>query len=246
MRTDYHAVVEFLDSVERINSSILERLGPMQDRLAAAGVAAPKELVDLLALSATDPLSLTPQDVDQRLGAVEADVERRAAELAELAALRADWPAAMADAVGRLDAVRETAKRASDARTRVEQTIVAGALPAHLDSEPDLRAALRRITTPDPAQLRSLLRRIDAALRVAREQEELAQGLLDRRGELAGRLTAYQAKAARLGLAEDHDLLAAGRIASGLLSRRPCDLRTVTRAIADFQDLIAEKQGTRT
>jgi hypothetical protein len=28
-----------------------------------------------------------------------------------------------------------------------------------------------------------------------------------------------------------------------LLSRRPCDLRAVTRAIADFQNLIAEKQG---
>jgi hypothetical protein len=53
----------------------------------------------------------------------------------------------------------------------------------------------------------------------------------------------YQAKAARLGLAEDSDLLACGRIASGLLSRYPCDLQAVTRAIADFQNLIAQKQG---
>ncbi|MET0703150.1 MAG: hypothetical protein ABWY93_26190, partial [Mycobacterium sp.] len=69
------------------------------------------------------------------------------------------------------------------------------------------------------------------------------QGLLDRRVELKGRLTAYQAKAARLGFGEDPELLASGRIAAGLLSRRPCDLRAITRAITDFQQLIAEKQG---
>jgi hypothetical protein len=75
------------------------------------------------------------------------------------------------------------------------------------------------------------------------EDEELAQGLLDRRSELSGRLTAYQAKAARLGLGEDPDMLASGRIAAGLLARQPCDLRTVTRAITDFQQLIVQKQG---
>ena len=38
-------------------------------------------------------------------------------------------------------------------------------------------------------------------MRAVGENEQLAQGLLDRRSELAGRLTAYQAKAARLGWA---------------------------------------------
>ena len=74
------------------------------------------------------------------------------------------------------------------------------------------------------------------------EDEQLAQGLLDRRSELTGRLTAYQAKAARLGLGEDPDLLASSRIAAGLLSRRPCDLRAVTRAITDYQQMIVEKR----
>jgi hypothetical protein len=246
MRTDYHAVVDFLDAVDRMNSAVLERLGPTQDRLAAAGAAAPTELVDLLTVSATDPLSLTPLELDRRLSAVEADVERRAAELAELAALQADWQGAMNVTAVRLDALRAATERALGARTRVEQTIISGTLPVHVDAEADLRAALGRLGEPDPAQLRSLRRRIDEALRAVGEQEELAQGLLDRRSELAGRLTAYEAKAARLGLAEDQDLLASGRIAAGLLSRRPCDLRTVTRAIADFQNLIAEKQEMRT
>jgi hypothetical protein len=114
----------------------------------------------------------------------------------------------------------------------------------HADAEPDLRAELRSIATPDPSALLSLQRRIEAALRVALEDEELAQGLLDRRSELKGRLTIYEAKAARLGLGEDPDLLASSRIAAGLLSRQPCDLRAVTRAITDYQQLLVKKRET--
>ena len=110
-------------------------------------------------------------------------------------------------------------------------------------AEPGLRAELRSITAPDPKALRSLRHRIEAASQAAREEEQLAQGLLDRRSELKGRLTAYQAKAARLGLGEDRDLLACSRIATGLLSRRPCDLRAVTRAVSDYQQLIVDKRG---
>jgi hypothetical protein len=116
----------------------------------------------------------------------------------------------------------------------------------HADSEPDLRVELKSITATDPAALRSLRQRIESALRVMGEDEQLAQGLLDRRSELSGRLTAYQAKAARLGLGEDPDLLASGRIAAGLLSRKPCDLRAVTRAISDFQQMIAQKGENQT
>ena len=87
--------------------------------------------------------------------------------------------------------------------------------------------------------------RIDDELHNLRRDEELAQGLLERHTELRGRLRVYQAKAARLGLAEDPDLLSSGRIASGLLSRQPCDLAAATRAIADYQQLIAEKREAK-
>ena len=246
MRAEYRAVVEFLDYVDRINSLVAEGLGPAQDRLDAAGVPSPKELIDLLAVSATDPLSLTPQDVERRVKGIADGVDRRTAELAELAALQANWPEELAATAAQLDGLRDTTDRAVRARARAEETILSGPLPEPTDAEPSLRAALEAITAPDPAALTSLRRRIEAALRVVEEQEELAQGLLDRRSELSGRLTAYQAKAARLGLAEDSELLASGRIAAGLLSRHPCDLRAVTRAIADFQNLIAQKRGTTT
>lgn len=244
MHAAYPAVVEFLDAVDGINSLIAERLGPTQDLLDEAGVAAPKELAELLAVSATDPLSLTTQEVEKRIRAVADDVERRSAELAELAAIRTNWAEALATTAAKLAALRDASTRAAQVRANAQQKVMAGPLPVHADAEPGLRAELQAITTPDPAAMLSLQRRIEAALRVVEENEQLAKGLLDRRSELTGRLTVYQAKAARLGLGEDPDLLASGRIAAGLLSRRPCDLRAVTRAINDYQHMIVEKRGT--
>jgi hypothetical protein len=244
LRSTYPAVAEFLDAVDRINSLIVARLAPLQQRLDDAGAAFPKEVAELLSVSATDPLSLTPDDVEQRIQVIARDVERRSDELAELAALQADWPGALAETAHRLDELRTAVTGAADVRARAEQEVVSGPLPAHEDVEPDLRAQFAAITTTDPAALRSLRRRIAAALAVVREDEELAQGLLDRRTELKGRLTAYQAKAARLDLGEDRDLLACSRIASGLLHRRPCDLRAVTRAVADYQQMLVERQGS--
>jgi hypothetical protein len=244
MRAAYSAVVEFLDAVDQINSLIAERLAPSQDRLDAAGEAGPNEIAELLAVSATDPLSLTTPDVEERIVAIADSIERRSAELAELAALQANWPEALANTASQLDALRVATQHAAQIRARAQQVVVAGPLPVHSDAEPGLRAELRSFTTPNPAALVALRRRIEAALRVVREDEQLAQGLLDRRSELKGRLTAYQAKAARLGLGEDRDLLASGRIAAGYLSRQPCDLRDVTRAIADYQQMIVEKRGT--
>jgi hypothetical protein len=247
MRAVYPAVAEFLDGVDRIDSLVVERLGPLQKRLDDAGVAGPTQIAELLAVSANDPLSLTTHDVEERIRAIAADVDRRSAELAELAALHADWADAIAATAAQLDALRDAVARAADVRAHVEQTVVAGPLPVHEDAEPGLRAQLdsvtaQAVTTPDAVALRALRHRIEAALRVALEDEGLAQGLLDRRTELKGRLTAYQAKAARLDLGEDRDLLASSRIASGLLHRRPCDLRAVTRAVADYRQLLVEKQ----
>lgn len=244
LRDTYPAVVEFLDDVDRVNSLIADRLGPLQQRLDAAGATFPDEVGELLAVSATDPLSLTSRDVEARIRVIGAEVERRSSELAELAALRWNWAKAVGETVAQLDALRHGVDRLAEVRAKAERDVISGPLPVHADVEPTLRAEFGAITSPDPAALRSLRGRIAAALRVVAEDEELAQGLLDRRMELKGRLTAYQAKAARLDLGEDRDLLACSRIASGLLHRQPCDLRAVTRAVADYQELLAEKQGS--
>jgi hypothetical protein len=245
MHATHPVVAAFFDAVDGIDAMIATRLAPLQKRLDEAGAAGPADIAELLRTSATDPLSLTNDVIEQRITVIADGVERQATELAELAALQANWPAALAATALRMDALRESTRHAARVRIRAEQTVVAGPLPVHADAEPALRAELatQSIGAPVPAALLALQRRIDTALRAVGEDERLAQGLLDRRRELEGRLTVYQAKAARLGFGENPDLLASWRIAAGLLSRRPCDLRAVTRVVTDFQQMIVEKQG---
>ena len=246
MRAAYPAVAEFLDHVDSINSLIAKGLAPSQQKLDDAGVAGPEEIGELLAVSASDPLSLSTREVEERIRVIADHVDRRSAELTELAALRSNWASALTATEARLDAVAAAVEQATAARAEAERTVVTGPIPVHPDPTPGLRAELRSITAAYPAALQSLRKRVESAMRVARDDEELAQGLLDRRTELKGRLTAYQAKAARLGLGEDRDLLAASRTVADLLSRRPCDLRAATRAITDFQHRIAELQERTT
>jgi hypothetical protein len=186
---------------------------------------------------------LTTRDIEKRVAAIADSVQRQSVELAELAAIQSNWPDALAASAQLLDELQKANARAAEVRMRAVHKVLAGAFPERGDVEPALRAELESISEQDPTALRSLRRRIETALQAAHAEEELAQGLLDRRDELKGRLTAYQAKAARLGLGEDRDLLSCGRIAEGLLSRRPCDLRAVTRAVSDYQQLIVEKRG---
>jgi hypothetical protein len=84
------------------------------------------------------------------------------------------------------------------------------------------------------------------ALERARQTTGLITGLLDRRDELRGRLDAYQAKAGRLGLAEETDLTDLHQRAHDLLWTSPCDLRQATVTLADYQRAIASHtEGTR-
>ena len=159
---------------------------------------------------------------------------------------RTNWPQAISETAARLDALRDAVRHAAQTRERATHKVLTGPLPVAADAEPKLRAELDAMTTPDPTALRELQRRIESALQRVRQDEALAQGLLDRRTELRGRLRSYAAKAARLGLAEDQDLLSSRRIAAGLLTRQPCDLRAVTQAVVDYQQMLtAKREKTR-
>ena len=231
MKAAYPAVKEFLDAVDEINTMVAKGIAPLLRQIDSAGAAVPKEVTDLLAVSATDPLSMTADEI-----------ERRIAAISELAAFQANWPEAIAETAAHLDALRDAVKHAAQTRERATQKVITGPLPVAADCEPKLRAELDSMAAPDPTALRELQRRIASALQRVRQDEALAQGLLDRRAELRGRLRAYAAKAARLGLGEDPDLLSSRGTASGLLSQQPCDLRAATQAVVDYQQLLAGKR----
>ena len=224
-------VTEFLDAVDAINTKVAEGIAPLLKRLDDAGASTPSEITDLLTVSATDPLSLRARDVDDRI-----------VVLADRVALQLNWPESVAATLRCLDELRVTTDRAKQARIDAERVVIA-TFDAPADTEPELRATLDSMITFDPSALMSLQERIASTLRQMQLHEELAKGLVDRRAELQGRLKAYEAKAARLGLAEDPDLLSSHQIATGLLSRRPCELMAVTRAVADYQQLVSDKRG---
>lgn len=254
MRATFPTIAEFLDAVDRVNTRVLAGLAPLQETLDRAGAAATPRLraigadiAELLSRSATDPLALTSAEIDARLAELGAAVRREAAVLAELAALAADRPAAVAHLRARLTELASLTDRAALAKAEVERTIRSGPLPRPADEFARLRAELDAIAveTGAAAALLALRGRIDSAISAATEALSLAQGLLDRRAELRGRLAAYHAKAARLGVSEDRELLAAHASAAALLSGKPCDLAAATRAVAGYQQLVAARSGRR-
>ncbi|MDA2891163.1 hypothetical protein PDG61_09580 [Mycolicibacterium sp. BiH015] len=228
------AVTEFLCSVEAISNLVAEAVGPLIRQLDEAGLAAPAEITELLAESASDPLSLTPEDV-----------RRRVDQIAENIALYTDWPLAQADTRVQLDELEAALAQAADAGEHAQRRVATSPLPTPDIDVGDLRKQLTALKESDAAALRALRSHIAEALRHARQCEELATGLLERRTELKGRLRVYEAKAARLGIAEDRDVLASGGIAADLLASCPCDLRAATQAVAKYRQLITQKRSSR-
>ncbi|MFF0531707.1 hypothetical protein ACFYT3_25400 [Nocardia amikacinitolerans] len=253
MRATFPRIAAFLDEVGAVNDRVLSGLAPLQDRLdrAGAGTAELRDIgaaiAELLRRSATDPLALTPPEIDARLADIGARLDRAADVLAELTSITANWDAAVAATRDRLTVLAETESRADRARAEAEHKIRTGPLPSPGAEHKELGAELAALAARSgaAAELLHLRRRIATATNAAADAAELAQGLLDRRAELRGRLSAYRAKAARLALAEDDELSASHRIATDLLAHRPCDLAAATRAVADYQQIVARKSGRR-
>lgn len=249
MRASFPAVVEFLEAVENVNKQVAAGVTPLRNELDKVGATTTPALrdirdgiADLMGRAAADPLALAP-DVDARIAELATRLRQESTMLTELRVLVANWDSTVAKVRDRLDGLRKVRERTAAARAEVEQKILTGPLPTHADETAALRAELDALRHGAGEALYHLRARVEEACARAEEDERLIRGLLDRRAELRGRLGAYQAKANRLGVGEDRDVMAAGRIATGLLSRRPCDLAAVTRAIADYRGVIAQKSG---
>ncbi|MDL4773670.1 hypothetical protein [Actinomadura xylanilytica] len=215
-----------------------------------------RELTALGQVVRTDPLSLVRDGRADtgRLDRVRSALSGLRDELTEMTALRSEYPARMAQITGAVEEAETAARRALEARETALLKIASPGLP-----EPPPRAELRdRLDVLDG--LREAERWADLARRVAelermaaaeleraRADLRLSTGLLDRRGELRGRLEAYRAKAARLGMAEDERLTILYGQARELLWTAPCDLRRSTAAVAEYQRAIkACESGTGT
>ncbi len=149
------------------------------------------------------------------------------------------------DVLSRAD---RTLGEARQARTEVLSKIAAYEVPAvsgpptalyeQLGTAAELRrrAAWHRLSP----LLESLERSAEEELLRAREQLTAVTAPLAVRAELRGRLDAYKAKAARLGLAEDVFVAERYDAARRMLWSAPCDLVAAEQAVLRYQHAVAE------
>lgn len=143
----------------------------------------------------------------------------------------------------------EAAQRS--AATVVRDKILIETLPAFTRQAPALRARLSALDglrdqgqwTRLTAEAEVLGDALDAALAEATRIWQLIAGLLERREELRGRLSAYRVRAARRGAAESQPLEAYYQTARELLWGRPCDLAASTRALYVYQKAVLALDG---
>jgi len=218
-----------------------------------------RELTALGRLVRTDPLSFVRKGHPDtgRLDRVHAALTALGDELAGVARMRDEYAELVARVTAVIQETEDTERRALDAHTTALAKIQSPNLP-----EPsaglgialrDRLAALERLREAGrwvemAGRFAELERAADEALERARGDLRLSAGLLDRRGELRGRLEAYRAKAARLGLAEDERVTELYGEAREVLWTAPCDLRRATTVVAEFQRAIRASEsetGTR-
>jgi len=211
-------------------------------------------LDELRATVFTDPLALATAEDGRpntaRISAITAELAEVGSELDALLAFRAHAADRLNAARAELDRLTEVEATARQAVSTVRSKIVAVRLPDATSSVSRLRDLLDtvrlRCSAPNWWLAADAITDLDAAIGSAVERADqaiaLADALLGRRTELRGRLDAYQAKAGRLGFAEDTALTERHQVARALLWTSPCDLAAATQALNAYQRLIAERE----
>jgi len=258
MRRSFSEVAEVISAVEMVWTQMGERLDATAAVLAA----------DLpRAAGLGEELEAALHDAQAGLQAARAAVNADPLRLysggrvdTSAADVLREQAAGLTARIAELDRVRSQARRRIDGLTAA----VAAARAARADAVTAWRRAAERIAAlpplpPDIAEppvdslaalaaagrwlaLAAELDRCDVTLASAvRQTEDCARSAaagLANRDELRGLLGAYKAKAARLGLAEDADLMVSYDQARDLLWTAPCDLTAAAAAVAGYQRAI--------
>jgi hypothetical protein len=267
MRRAFAAATAVVTAAEAVWNEIAGPLQQVGDQLAAARrqiagmdgdtvgqalTAAEADHAQLLAALNGDPLALwLGGQVDT--GRIRRLRERAAAaaeSAGKLAALREDATARIATVAAAVSAAAGARQDALAARDRAAAKIAAVVLPV----PPEVSGLTARLAELDAlatagrwtrlaSELDLVEKQAAAAAGECREVERRAAALLDRRAELRGLLDAYQARAARLGGAEDTDLDARYARARELLWTAPCDLAAATAAVTGYQQAVLALTG---
>jgi hypothetical protein len=230
--------------------------GIADDAVTDALAQAETELGQLRDLLNSDPLALWlrgPGNLGSRDGRVDdarlTRLRQRAAaavsRAGELAAVRENADRRISAAATTVSSARDAWQDAMAARERAAARIAAALLP----EPPEVRGLSDRLAALDTlkaagrwprlsSELDLLEQQAAAVAKGCRDAERQATGLIDRRNELRGLLDAYQARAAKLGGAEDSELDAHYNRAHDLLWTAPCDLPGAADAVTGYQQAV--------
>ena len=233
-----------------------EQLGDLSDdEVTGALAAAEDELGQLRGVLNSDPLTLWQGGrVDTtRLEWLRAQAAAATVRAGSLARLRADARqriSAARVAVAAATAAREEADAARNvAAAKIAQDDLPPPPPEAADLDVRLATLGKLVAAGRWARLAAELDTIEAEAAAAtqryRDAERTAATLLDKREELRGLLDAYQAKAVRLGAAEDTELAMHYQRAHDLLWTAPCDLAVAAAAVTHYQQAILTLSGGR-
>jgi hypothetical protein len=250
---------ETADGLSEIGTKLAaakELLGGLSDDQAAGALAAAEdELGELRDVLNSDPLTLWQGGrVDtRRLERLRAEAAAATVRVASLARLRGDARQRISEAGAFVATVTAAREGADAARSAAAAKIAQDYLPSPPPEVPDLDVRLAALGKLEAAgrwaRLASELETIEAEAAAAMERyhdaERAAAALLDKREELRGLLDAYQAKAARLGAAEDTELAMRYQQAHDLLWTAPCDLAVASAAVMHYQQAILTLSGGR-
>jgi hypothetical protein len=249
---------ETADGLSEIGTQLAaakEKVAGLGDgEVTSAGAAAEAELGQLRDLLNSDPLALWQGGrVDtSRLERLRTRAAAAAARAVGLARVRADARQRISAAQAAVAAVTAAREGADAARVSAAAKIAGEYLPrppeaagldARLATLGKLEAAGRWARLA--AELDTIETEAADATARYRDAERAAAALLGKREELRGLLDAYQAKAARLGAAEDPGLAARYQQARDLLWAAPCDLAVAAAAVTHYQQVVLAQSGGR-
>ena len=271
MRRAFGPITEVVSAAEQVVNEMtgrldslaaeLNRVTPLAASLADEALtgnlaAAESKLSRLRATLSSDPLSLwqgSPAPVDTS-GAdrLQERVTAAVTRVDELVRLRDDARQRITEVTTAAAAARAAYEDANAAWQRASAKISAEALPPPPPGVAELTARLADLDTllatgrwtRLAAELDEVEHELAAASGNLRATERTVVDVLNRRDELRGLLGAYQAKAARLGAAEDPGLTERYNHARGLLWTAPCDLAAAADAVTGYQQAVLALGGS--
>ncbi|RKS74989.1 hypothetical protein BZB76_3515 [Actinomadura pelletieri DSM 43383] len=233
-----------VEAERRAAEELLESLGgtePELDRLRA-------DLEAVAVVVRGDPMALARggRADTAKLDAILTGLAEVRRGLEEAERLRDGFADRIRGVAGVLERLRDTEAEARRVRDEVLAKIVKPTLPELPEVSAALADRLAAVGRPErghgwhdvSARILDLEKAANHALDRARDAVTMISGLLDRREELRGRLEGYRMKAARLGHAEDAELVDMYERVRELLWTSPCDLRKATVTLSGYQQAI--------